>query len=88
MPPGVPDSGFYGLLLVADDPAESDGDPLADASDAGNPGTGVLMLRAEAFGTGGSRAAVELTVARTDPVDLERNPRLLGVRAVSWRAAR
>jgi hypothetical protein len=88
MPTGVPDSGFYGFLLVADDPAETDGDPLADALDAGHPGAGVLMLRAEVFGPGGAHAAVELTVARTDPVDLAGNPRLLGVRAVSWRAAR
>jgi hypothetical protein len=81
-------SGFYGVLFVADDPAETDGDPLTDGSDSGNPGAGVLWLRAEAFGPGGSHAAVELTLARLDAAERAANPRLLGVRIVSWRAGR
>jgi hypothetical protein len=80
-------SGFYGVLFVADDPAETDGDPLVDGS-SGNPGAGVLVLRAEAFGPGGSRAAVELTLARLDASELAADPRLLGTRVVSWRAGR
>jgi hypothetical protein len=72
---------------VADDPAETDGDPLVDGS-SGNPGAGVLVLRAEAFGPGGSRAAVELTLARLDASELAADPRLLGTRVVSWRAGR
>lgn len=81
------DTGFYVVLLVADDPAETDDDPLVDGSGL-NPGSGVLMLRAEAFGTGGSHGVVEQTLARVSPADLNRNPGLLGVRVVSWRAGR
>lgn len=83
----VVNAGFYVVLLVADDPAETDGDPLTDGSGP-NPGSGVLMLRAEAFGTGGIHAVVEQTVARVPPDDLSRNPGLLDIRVVSWRAGR
>lgn len=78
------DAGFYVLLLVADDPAETDGDPLADGP---GPGFGVLTLRAEAFGPGGAHAAVEQTVARVSADEISRRPGLLGVRVVSWRAS-
>jgi hypothetical protein len=62
---GVPPSRpVYTIVLVADDPLESDGNPEQDAP-SGNPGSGVLLLRAEAFGPGGSRRTVQATVART-----------------------
>jgi hypothetical protein len=88
LPDGAADSEFYVAALVADDPAESDGDPLVDGGGPGNPGTGLVMVRAEAFGRGGAHAAVELTLGRALPTDLARNPQLLGIRPVSWRAGR
>lgn len=80
---GVP-SRFYVVTLVADDPAETDNDPRADGSGPGNPGSGVLLLRAEAFAPGGVHGIVDLTLARRQPFELHRG----AVRVVSWRAGR
>jgi hypothetical protein len=60
-------SGLYAVVLVADDPAETDGDPLRDGSASGNPGAGTIVLRAQAFGPRGLRRAVEMTVVRPRP---------------------
>lgn len=79
------DAGYYVVLLVADDPAETDGDPLVDGP---GPGFGLLTLRAEAFGPGGAHAAVEQTLARVSADELRRRPDLGPVRVVSWRAGR
>lgn len=66
----------YVLVLVADDPAETDGNPdLDEASPAA--GAGVVRLRAMAFGPAGSRRAVEAVVARAGVA--------ARVRVVSWR---
>lgn len=67
LPPGsidAIDSPFYVVLMAGDDPAENDNDPTRDGHDAANPGSGVVALRAEAFGPRGVHKAVELTVAR------------------------
>ena len=86
LPEGAKDKrGFYLAVLVADDPAETDGNPLADGP---GPGFGVVMLRAEAFGPGGTHAAVEQTLARVGADELTDIPDLHGVRVVSWRADR
>jgi|WetSurMetagenome_2_1015567.scaffolds.fasta_scaffold95932_1 hypothetical protein len=53
----------YTIVLVADDPQESDGDPGRDGA-AGDPGAGLLLLRATAFGLHGARASVEVLVYR------------------------
>jgi hypothetical protein len=37
-----------------------------------NPGTGVIAIRAEAFGPRGAHKVLEMTVARTDTTELER----------------
>jgi PilX N-terminal len=50
LPAGQIDSAFYLVVLVADDPFESD----------------VLSLRAEAFGPRGAHKVVELTAVRAD----------------------
>ena len=71
LPQGI-NSPYYVIVMVGDDPSESDGDPLHDGQAADNPGRGVLAMRAEAFGPGGSHKVVELTVARTDTTELER----------------
>jgi hypothetical protein len=78
VPTGSVNSQFYAVVLVADDPSENDHDPTADgvtvdpeAADF-NPGSGVLALRAEAFGPRGTQKVIEMTVARTDTTELER----------------
>jgi len=66
--PGPP---IYVVALVADDPAETDGDPWKDGVRTGasaNPGAGVILVRAEAFGQRGAHRIVEGTVARRDLV--------------------
>lgn len=73
-------SPYYVLLLVADDPSENDGNPMKDGitpctpgvTTGCNAGTGVLALRAEAFGPRGAHKVIEVTVARTDTTELER----------------
>jgi hypothetical protein len=78
------DVWHYGVALVADDPAETDGDPLVDGP---GPGFGVLLIRAEAFGPGRTHAVVEQTVARVSTAEPGRaDPR--EVRVVSWRVVR
>lgn len=82
--PGV-DSRAYVVVWVADDPAETDGDPLTDgglpASDemstAGNPGRGTVSLIAHAYGPGPVRRVVEATLSRIDD--------RTGVRLLGWR---
>lgn len=70
-------SSMYVVVWVADDIGETDNDPTVEggAPAAGNPanrGIGVLMLRAEAYGPGGSHSTLEVTIARTDTTELER----------------
>lgn len=82
-------SPFYVMLMVGDDPSECDNNPMVDGglpiapcggTDAFNPGTGVLSLRAEAFGPFGTHKVVEATIARAQGN--------AGVRMLSWREAR
>jgi hypothetical protein len=75
--PGI-ESPFYVAAWIADDPAETDGDPSRDGSGVTNPGAGILQLRSEAFGPGGVHRAVEATIARAGG----------GVRIISWRRVR
>jgi hypothetical protein len=76
LPAGVPPSA-YGVAMVADDPAERDGDPLQDTSDPAGPGAGVLMLRVEVFGARGAQTRLELTVAHA--------PAVQGMHILTWR---
>lgn len=59
------DSWMYIAVWIADDPSEMDGDPAADTN-------GVMTLHSEAFGPGGTRKVVEVTVARTSGTEIER----------------
>ncbi len=59
------DSPSYVAVWIADDPAEIDDDPLADAN-------GTLTLHAEAFGPTGTHKVIEVTVARTSGTEIER----------------
>jgi hypothetical protein len=63
-------SSMYVAVWIADDPAETDGDPTIDGGQPG--GRGVLLIRAEAFGSNGASSVIEATVARTDTTELER----------------
>jgi Tfp pilus assembly protein PilX len=81
-PTATLNSPFYIVVWIGDDGAESDDVPtmdggppsaawLADGIDK-NTGAGVLTLRAEAFGPGGTHRVIETTIARTDSTELER----------------
>src|SRR5438034_5289287 len=63
IPTGSINSNYYVTVMIADDPSENDNDPLHDgASPSTNAGSGVLAMRAEAFGPHGSHKVIELTV--------------------------
>ncbi len=81
--PGGPAQDLYIVILVGDDPSEDDGNPERDGVAPGNPGAGVLMVRAEAFGPGLSRRSVEAAVARVAVPGGAFAPRFL-----SWREVR
>lgn len=81
---GSVSSPFYVVVMVGDDPSENENDPLHDGVSQANPGSGVLAMRAEAWGTHGAHKAVELTLVRTDPTQ----PGQAGVRLLSWREVR
>jgi hypothetical protein len=72
LPTGTVNSPIYVAVMVGDDPSETDGNPLMDGNDGANPGSGVLSLRAEAFGPHGTHRVVEATIARTSSSGLER----------------
>ncbi|MEQ1729229.1 MAG: hypothetical protein ABL982_12710, partial [Vicinamibacterales bacterium] len=60
---------LFVAAMVADDPAEVDGDPWSDGGSAGpapSPGAGIVLVRADAFGRRGARRTVEGAVSRLD----------------------
>ena len=69
---------YHVAVWVADDAAETDGDPSRDGTDQTNPGSGMIQLHAEAFGPVGAHRSVEATIARSGG----------GARLVSWRLIR
>jgi hypothetical protein len=72
LPTGTINSPYYVVLFVGDDPSENDNDPTKDGASSTNPGSGVLAMRAEAFGPRGAHKVIEITIARTDTTQLER----------------
>jgi hypothetical protein len=87
--PGSVNSPFYVIVMVGDDAAECDNDPLVDGGppvppcsedSSTNPGAAVISLRSEAFGPFGTHKVIEATVARAAAK--------AGVRMLSWREAR
>lgn len=59
----------YVLTFLADDPLETDGDMLHDGVQVGlsaNPGAGIVLIRAEAYGRRRARRIVEGSVLRRD----------------------
>jgi len=77
MPSGAADPGQYLVVLAGDDPAEVDNNPGVDGA-PGNPGAGVVFLRAEGFGAGRAHRVVELTAMHGDGA----------IRVLSWREIR
>lgn len=77
----------YLAVWIADDTRERDGDPLADAADALQPGHGIVRLHAEAFGVAGSRRAIEAELFRVCPGG-EQGGCLPGIRVQSWQELR
>lgn len=61
----------YLVVLVADDPAENDDDPARDGRGAANPGAGLILVRAEAFGPESAHRVVEATFSRGSPGSVE-----------------
>ena len=78
---GTIESLSYVIVMVADDPSENDNDPLLDGHSTSNPGTGVLVLRAEAFGTRGMHQVIESTIGRA-------GAGAAGIRVLSWHLVR
>jgi hypothetical protein len=78
-------SPFYVVVLVGDDQSDTDGNPLQDGGAPENPGTGVLALRAEAFGPRGAHRVIEMTVARADDAEAAAGVSPPRVRILSWR---
>ena len=79
----------YAVVWVGDDPGENDADPERDggppveeAASPINPGAGVILLRAIAWGPRGSRRELEIVVERADPVASA------GLRIRTWREVR
>src|SRR5262245_46555959 len=71
LPTSTINSSFYVTVMIADDPSENDNDPHHDGTtpctqppdgSACNAGSGVLSLRAEAFGPRGAHKVIEVTI--------------------------
>lgn len=77
----------YLIVWVADDAREADGNPSVDAAASGQPGHGIVRVRAEAFGIAGSRRAIEAELARICP-DGPGQPCQPGIRVQSWQELR
>ena len=69
---GTLNSNFYLVVWVADDPSETDNLPLQDGNTFTNPGTGVITMRAVAYGARGVSRMIDVTLSRTDSTEIER----------------
>jgi hypothetical protein len=82
LPSGAITARTYVAVWIADDPADGDGDRLRDAN-------GVVMLRAESYGTAGARRIVEATVGRPSSSGAAGPPvGSGGIHLISWRQIR
>jgi len=72
LPRSLPSTPAYVIVWVADDGVDGDGDPTMDAN-------GVVMVRAEAFGSRGARRTIEATVSRAENRT---------IRVLTWREVR
>jgi hypothetical protein len=83
VPTGTINSAMYVVVWLADDQSENDGDPTTEGASQTNPGSGVLVVHAEAFGPRAAHKRMEATVARSQTL-----PGHTGVRILSWRELR
>ena len=85
-------SGFYVVSFVGDDPSENDGDPTLDGFSVGgsaNPGRGLVVVRAEAFGPRNAHRVLQATVAQVElPPTAPGEPISTELRVLSWRQLR
>jgi len=65
LPTTTINSSMYVVLWVGDDPSETDDAASVDSN-------GVLYMLAHAYGPGGVRRVIEVTVSRTDSTEIER----------------
>lgn len=72
VPTNTVNSEMYVVVWAGDDPSENDDNPLVDGNAQTNLGTGVMTLRAAAFGPGGAHKVIEVTLSRTDSTEIER----------------
>jgi hypothetical protein len=72
MPTNTLNSNLYVVVWVADDPSETDNLPLQDGNTTTNPGTGVITMRAAAYGANGVNRIIDVTLSRTDSTEIER----------------
>lgn len=79
---GAIDSNMYLAVWVADDPSENDDDPTTDGDAESNPGSGVLVLHAEAFGPRGTHKVIEAFVSRAHPTQIGQPLRMLAWREI------
>ena len=91
--PNTIDSPYYVLLLVGDDPSETDNDPTTDGAGVTSPGWHVIAMRSEAFGPHGAHKVIEATAGRTVDIFADENDYNNGigqasVRILSWREVR
>lgn len=77
----------YVIVWVADDGREIDGEPEQDGP-VGAPGHGVVRVRADAFGRGEGRRAVEAELVRVCRPDSTSSGCVPGIRVQSWRDVR
>lgn len=73
--PGEP--RVYGVVWVADDASETDGDPWTDGGE-GTAGRGRLSITSHGYGPAGARRMIEATAVKDDR----------GLRLLSWREIR
>src|SRR5262245_29738250 len=77
IPTSTLNSAYYVAVWIGDDATENDDNPSKDGGSPANGasvnvGAGVLTLRAESFGPGGSHHVIEATIAKTDTTEIER----------------
>jgi hypothetical protein len=73
----------YVVVWLGDDGSEVDGNPLEDGGGPAQEGRYILRARAEAFGVGGARRAIEAELARICTAGDEEA--CSGIRVQSWR---
>lgn len=77
----------YLAVWIGDDGREQDGNPLSDAPEVEDPGHGIVRVRAEVFGVGGSRRAIEAELVRVCAAGGVPGC-LPGIRVQSWQELR